>query len=276
MLPLREAFFLGDGAERRFCLLTRPKDHVVGSVLYVHPFAEELNRSRRMASLAAMAFAQEGWAVLQMDGHGCGDSEGDFGDATWSGWIDDIERAHEWLARQVPGPVAVMGLRTGALLAANWLARHGRHLPLLAWAPVLQGKQYLTQFLRIRLGADIAHSQEGKAVLSQLRASLQAGEPVCIAGYWLSPTMAAELEGAVLQLAPGHAGPVLMLEVAGAEGSDLSPALENWTDAARRAGLQCQARTVQGQRFWQSQEVETAMALIPASLDALKQWAFSS
>ena len=51
--PRREAFFLpGSAAGGRFCLLTHAVDPV-GTLIFVHPFAEEMNKSRRMAALQA-------------------------------------------------------------------------------------------------------------------------------------------------------------------------------------------------------------------------------
>ncbi len=35
-----------------------------GAIVYIHPFAEELNRSRHVVALQARAFAEAGYAVL--------------------------------------------------------------------------------------------------------------------------------------------------------------------------------------------------------------------
>ena len=85
-MPARtESFFLPIDEGRngqRFCLFHRAHGDVTkGSILYIHPFAEEMNKSRRMAALQARALAKAGYAVLQLDLLGCGDSSGDFGDA---------------------------------------------------------------------------------------------------------------------------------------------------------------------------------------------------
>ncbi len=272
MPPQREAFFLGDGDERRFCLVSRPAGRPIGALLHVHAFAEELNRSRRMVALAAQAFTEQGFTVLQMDLHGCGDSEGDFGDASWASWLADIDRAHAWLSGDTSAPKLLWGLRAGALLAASWLAQRHQALPLLAWQPVLNGKQYLTQFLRIRLGADLAQSTQAGQVLTELRATLQQGQAVSIAGYWLSPQMAADLEATTFRLPAAHPAPVMALELGSGEAPGCTPALENWLNAARKAGQPCEALAVAGNKFWQSQETETAPALIPPSLDALRAW----
>ena len=73
-----EAFFLpiDDRADEvLFCLFYPAQREIpLGSILYVHPFAEEMNKSRRMAALQAHGLAQAGYAVLQVDLRGCGES----------------------------------------------------------------------------------------------------------------------------------------------------------------------------------------------------------
>ena len=49
-----------------------------------------MNKSRRMAALQARAFAEMGFGVLQIDLFGCGDSSGDFSDARWDIWKQDL------------------------------------------------------------------------------------------------------------------------------------------------------------------------------------------
>ena len=94
MQPLRrEAFFLPGAAHGgRFCLLTRAAAPV-GTLVFVHAFAEEMSKSRRMVALAARAFAERGWNVLQVDLSGCGDSGGELADVSWATWIDDLRDA---------------------------------------------------------------------------------------------------------------------------------------------------------------------------------------
>ena len=84
-----EPFFLRAARGQRFCLFHPAAGSCRGAVLYVHPFAEELNRSRRMAGLHAGALAALGDAVLQLDLHGCGGSSGDFAAARWETWQED-------------------------------------------------------------------------------------------------------------------------------------------------------------------------------------------
>src|SRR5438046_9873063 len=115
-----EAFFLSnDGRGHRLCLHHRPAaSSMLGGVVYVHPFAEEMNKSRRVAALQSRAFAQAGFEVLQVDLLGCGDSSGDFGDATWNDWVRDVIEASRWM-RQRAHPLWFWGLRAGCLLATE-------------------------------------------------------------------------------------------------------------------------------------------------------------
>lgn len=273
----RDVFFLGEGDDARFCLLTSAPQ-ARGALLFVHPFAEEMNRSRRMASLAAQAFAAQGWSVLQMDLRGCGDSAGDFGDASWDNWLDDLDRAHAWLQQQGHTRVALWSLRAGSLLASDWLAR--RHaaqpsqpgMPWLCWQAVFNGAQYLTQFLRIRLGADLATSPQSSQVLSELRNALKAGEAISVGGYWLNASLAQSLGQSQLRTPPSP-GPMALLEVASGAQPELSPVASSWVEKAGAAGLAVNARAVPGAKFWQSPEVETAPELIAASLPSLQAWA---
>jgi len=91
LLEVRCTLAESDPAGQRFALLYTPEPATKqrGAVVYVHPFGEELNKSRRMAALQARAMASAGYSVLQIDLLGCGDSTGDFGDATWEAWLAD-------------------------------------------------------------------------------------------------------------------------------------------------------------------------------------------
>ncbi len=271
----RDVFFLGDGEDARFCLVTHASTpQPRGALLFVHPFAEEMNRSRGMVTLAVQAFAAEGWTVLQMDLHGCGDSAGDFGDASWAGWLSDLDRAHQWLQQQGPQPVALWTLRAGALLASDWLDSRSLSMPWLNWQPVFNGAQYLTQFLRIRLGADLAASNQASQAISGLRNSLQAGEAVSVAGYWLNASLAQGLESASLRWPSSAAGgSMTLLEVGSGDAPALTPVATTWLKKANEAGAAASGHAVPGSKFWQSVEIETAPALIPASLQSLQSWA---
>lgn len=264
-----EAFFLPAATGQRFCLYhaasnSPPK----GAVLYLHPFAEEMNKARRMAALQARMLAEHGYDVLQIDLFGCGDSSGDFGDATWQGWQQDVIDAHRWLRDRSQAPLWLWGLRTGCLLAAQAATRLDEPANLLFWQPIASGKQFLQQFLRLKVAGGMM-SGEGKGVMESLKGQLAAGQPIEIAGYALSAEMARGLEAAELLPPPGL-GRVVWLELSTRADATLSPAslkrLEQW----QAAGFSARGAVLPGPTFWQTTEIEEAPALLTATLAALE------
>lgn len=261
---------MGRDEGRRFCLHHRAAGgQPRARVLYLHPLAEEMNRSRRMAALQARALAGAGFEVLQIDLHGCGDSAGDFAGASWQGWTADALQACEWL-RAHPGaaPLWLWGLRAGALLAVEAARALSVPCNLLLWQPPASGAAVLQQFLRLRLAEGLAQGQAG-ALMKTLRAQLDAGQAVEAAGYAMSPALAHGLQSATLVPPPPCAGRLAWLELGGTEPGAPSPGAQPLLDAWRSGGWQVRAQRVPGPAFWATAETETAPALLRATLQAL-------
>ena len=259
-----EAFFLpmaqGERGQR-FCLLHQPVDTALrGAVVYVHPFAEELNKSRRMAALQSRALAEAGFAVLQIDLLGCGDSSGDFGDATWDDWVTDVVEACLWLQQQHPVPVWLWGLRAGCLVAVDAARKLSQPCNFLLWQPPGAGKPLLQQFLRLKVVGDMLDGQS-KSAMGTLRHQLASGSSVEIAGYGLSPALAAGLEAATLTPAL-HPGRVEWITLTSRGDATLQPATERCTAAWRDAGFKVNHQSAVGPEFWQTAEIEDAPALL--------------
>lgn len=263
----RQVFFLDAPGGGRFCLVTWPDGEPLGGVLQVPPFAEELNKSRRMVALGAQALAQRGWVVVQMDLYGCGDSAGDFGQGSWAAWVDDISRAWSWLADQCSGPSVLWTLRAGSLLAADWLAAYeGPSPPLLMWQPVTNGKQHLTQFLRLKAASEMLVDADAKAAMAEIRAVLNTGHSVEVAGYAISPPLANGLEASILRLPEHYGAAVGMFEVCGGDRVEPSPALRTLYQKWLSGGIDVELEAVSGAAFWQTQEIETVPSLIERSV----------
>ena len=273
MLPPLDAFFqpAPDGGQRLYLHHTPPTGQVLkGAVLYIHPWAEEMNKSRRMAAMTSRALAAQGWAVLQVDLLGCGDSSGDFGDATWQAWTNDVIRAAQWLTARHPGvPLWLWGLRAGALLATAAAPHINAPMNLLFWQPSLHGKVVLQQFLRLRAAAQLADGN-GQAVLKATRADLTAGKTVEVAGYALGAGLSRGLEEATLHPPPVQPGRLVWLEVSTQIETTMSPASESAWPLWQHAGWHVEAHVVTGPPFWQTTEIEDAPALIAATLSALQ------
>jgi uncharacterized protein len=266
-----QALFLAAASGQRFCIHHAPVGGLRGAVLYLHPFAEEMNKSRRMAALQSRALARAGFAVLQIDLAGCGDSSGEFAEARWQTWLDDIALAAQWLRARHDAPLWLWGLRAGCLLAAEAAQRIDHATRFVFWQPVVSGKAALQQFLRLKLAAQMNEEPdgEGRQTTQALRAALSAGRAVEIAGYTLDADLALGLERAELHL-PAAACDVIWLELSSRPDGALSPAAATRVQAWRDASHRVDARAVNGSPFWQTLEIETAPALIEATLAALE------
>ena len=181
--PRVEPFFFDAEPGTRFSLYHAPNPHVAprGSILYVHPFAGELSRTRRMAALQSRAFAALGYAVLQIDLFGCGDSCGEFNAGRWQIWHEDLALAASWLADRGNGALTLWGLRLGALLALDAAARLGPCRVLL-WQPFMSGRACINQFLR--LSEQLQDPAPGAPrSTAALRAQLAVHGAIEVAGY---------------------------------------------------------------------------------------------
>ncbi|HSV51249.1 MAG TPA: hydrolase 2, exosortase A system-associated [Burkholderiaceae bacterium] len=267
-----QAFFLPVEGGQRFCIFypaQGPKTR--GRVLYAHPFAEEMNKSRRMVALQARHLSEAGFSVLQLDLQGCGDSSGDFGDATWQGWRDDLLHASDWLRAQA-GDAALWlwGLRAGCLLAAQAAQQIAEPCQFLFWAPAVAGKPLLQQFLRLKAAGEMMGGN-AKGVMDGLRQQLAQGQPVEVAGYTLAPGLTDGLEKAVLAppSAPQAPGRVEWFELSTRADAAFSPAVTRAQEPWQQAGFALRSHLVEGPSFWQTTEIEDAPALVAATTAAL-------
>lgn len=258
---LTEATFLQVDGSDRFCLLNLPEGAPRGAIVYLHPFAEEMNRSRRVVARQARAFAAAGYAVLQIDLYGCGDSAGDFGEASWARWHADARAAVKHVHQRFDVPVCLWGLRGGGLLACELAFELDFPVALLLWQPVLSGRQHLQQFLRLSLAADML---DGKAQggTEALLAELSAGRSIEIAGYTLAPALALALAERTLSVPPARQHMHCIEIVPGA--GEVSPALRRLEGAGVDVSLCDDAQC------WLTPGIQACPALEAVSLRAIE------
>ncbi len=270
--PPPAPFFLQAPGGARFCLYHAPAQTPRAALVYLHPFAEELNKSRRAIACTAHALAASGVAVLQIDLGGCGDSAGEFADASWNGWLDDTEAACTWLAQRSGVTVGLWGLRLGATLALDYAASRSRVARLLLWQPVASGAAFLTQFLRLRLANAIL--QDGASTrggTEALREDLRAGETLDIAGYELAPRLALALDALDVSRMAVTGCPVYWFEVVASAERQLAPATARTAWHLRALGVDLHTQTVAGPQFWNTQEIEESPALLAATVAILAE-----
>ncbi|HWZ47109.1 MAG TPA: hydrolase 2, exosortase A system-associated, partial [Herbaspirillum sp.] len=260
-------FFLQAVPGERFCIYHAPHPEIAcrGAFVYVHPFADEMNRSRRMAALQARAFAEYGYGVLSIDLFGCGDSSGETGDASWEAWKSDLELAVRWLEDRLPVPVGLWGLRLGALLALDFIHDNpDRISSLIVWNPIVSGKSFMTQFLRLRLGSHIVgdgKTSSSKATIA-LREALMSRQTLEIAGYDISPALGAAIDALDAATLPPCMIPVHWFEIVRAANSALPATQAGVAKEWRRKGVQLHLHTIPGLPFWATPFLSASPELI--------------
>ncbi|MDL2353690.1 MAG: hydrolase 2, exosortase A system-associated [Pseudomonadota bacterium] len=261
-------FFLAADPGQRLCIYYPPADGPCrGAILYVPPFAEEMNKSRRMAALQARALSALGYGVLLIDLYGCGDSSGDFADARWDIWKRDLACAHRWLQQRLPAPVSLWGLRLGALLALDYAAEPVAPVHALAlWQPVQSGKTMLTQFLRLRVANEMLNEGGQAGTSTQaLRAQLHAGATLEIAGYALAAPLALAIDALEMSALTPRGVKVDWFEAVGGAGQAVPPGAARVAQGWQAAGADFALHALPCPAFWSAQEITECPALLAAT-----------
>jgi exosortase A-associated hydrolase 2 len=240
------------------------------AVLLVAPFAEEMNKSRRMFTLTADALRDRGVASLVVDLFGTGDSTGDFAAARWATWRSDIVRACDWLRARGHAQIALLGLRMGALLALDVARACPGIARVMLWQPVLAGDALITQFLRADVVARMLTQADSRSTTDTLRAQLRNGELIEVAGYTLAPELVEAIERLRLDaLAPANGVPVDWIELVSDPARGGTPAGERVRREWQQRGIPLRFRTVVGPPFWSSVEIAVAPELVQATVALL-------
>lgn len=189
--------FIPGGRGNLLVVTHLPANSIRGSILLVPPMAEEMNKSRRMMALLGASLADAGFAAVLPDLYGTGDSEGEFVEATWTTWMADLESVIEWARRSIAPIHGAVAIRLGcALLQA--IADSGSAEQLrktVFWQPAFDGKQWITQFLRLRTAASMMTDQ--RETITQLVGEFERNQSIEVAGYEISAVLYRELLAAV-------------------------------------------------------------------------------
>jgi len=250
-----EADFLDGPAGALFSVYVAPRRGPIrGGLLHVPALVDEQNKARHLVAAQARALARTGFATLVVDPRGTGDSAGEYQDASWEGWLQDLERGLEILRARAAGPVIVWGLRAGALLAARLAARlPGAVSALLLWGPALRGEQVVRDLARLRSAG---------ALFAQEVPAEGRGGVVEVAGYRLAVPLLEGLESAVLADDLRTVPRAWWLDIVRDPTRGTSPAVRSALSRAREGGCEVTHRAIEGPAFWGSVELEWCQALL--------------
>lgn len=231
-------------------------------VLLVPPFAEEMNKSRRMLALIGRMLASRGLTAWLVDLYGTGESDGDFEDARLERWQSDLRACVRRIESAGGQVTALLGVRTGALLAMDLAADVATARQLLLWQPVLKGADALTEMLRLRVAASrMTPGARGESV-TELRAMLGAGQSVEVAGYSIHPELAAALDPWSVGSLRGLPGRRIDWFQLASASLPLPPPVQAAIDGLVDGGAEVQLTSVEGDRFWNAAEITVVEELL--------------
>ena len=240
-------------------------------VLIAPPFAEELNKCRRLLALVARRLADQGCEVLFPDLFGTGDSAGDFSEARWRIWAEDWAALDEWFMRNSAAPrPAYLCVRSGVLLLA---AARGRlhdfgRARIVLWQPVLECDRFLRAFLRLRTVSDrLAGRAESRRDLDD---HLGSGHAVEIAGYELAAEMVAEMTELKLKASDlAGCAEIRVMEFRSNPNPVMSPTTSEFIDALQREHTEVIGAAIECEQFWATRDVVSPSAALSATMLAL-------
>lgn len=199
-----DPFFTGSRFPLYSCLSRAPTRTRRTSVLLCSPWGDEYLRFHRAFRQLALLLNDAGFHVLRFDWTGCGDSAGEAADWSLTAWRQDVLVAAEALGQRVgAGPLAVLGLRLGATLAALASPELPALHALVLWDPVVDGSAYLQEARHLqRIMLSRAHALASPPGRPALHADGSVEE--CL-GFPLPPLLCQQLEA--LHLSVPASGP---------------------------------------------------------------------
>ena len=228
-------------------------------VVLCYPHGADYDSAFRSLRILGTRLSRAGFHVLRFDYLGTGDSWGDTEDASIGQWTKDtVVAVHELRTSRHLRQVTVVGLRLGATIAALAAADCGAVDQLVTWAPVFQGRDYLTalrsqhqQWLE-----DERRSGRGKSAAHDE-----------LLGYRLTPSLRDDLEN--LSLLSLSKLPAPSVYVVNQEPSADRPEFTAWL---RARGARVDTDVIEGPTIW-SRTPSMPEASVPnKSLQMIVNW----
>ena len=237
-----------------------------GNIVFIPPFAEEMNRCRSLVATQARSFARSGYDCTLIDFFGTGDSDGELVDCTLTVWYDNIRAAIESAQLESDAPVILWGLRLGGLLALDYASKNpGSIRDIILWQPVNAAKVYVTQMLRQRVASLMVRDLPPETT-TEIRKRLNAGEIVEIAGYEVGGALLSDIEKIdVAAIAEVCSGGVFWLEHVMERGKDIGVASRRAVDQLSDSGVPVDVHTFSDPPIWLIHERDFAPQLLAAT-----------
>jgi exosortase A-associated hydrolase 2 len=255
-------------------LIETPRGRLVGMVhlpdgaaagmglVFCHAFGEERKSSALVMARLARAVAAAGFPALRFDYYGCGDSEGEFIDATVESRREDIAAASASLKERAGvGRIALLGLRLGATFATLAAESLPDCAGLVLVEPITNAQAYLGGEMRRKLLRQMLTDGRAGASRAEMMAELERDDAVLdMDGFAIRGSTYRALTALGIRAGEvSFGGPVLICQVHFKE--DARPDIEAACAAYRAAGAEVQLERLVLPPFWSRIEVGLAPEL---------------
>lgn len=264
-----EPYFLNTPLGHIFIQSFVPEKAYDEAVIFIPPFAEEMNKSRRMMALLGHSLAAKGVLVVIPDLYGTGDSEGDFSDARWPVWLDNIQQLVQKLKEQGIQTISFVGLRIGCLLISDLVSeRQIAAKCVIFWKPVTSGKQMINQFLRLRVANSMMSGD--KETTDSLRRLLASEGELEVAGYSLNEELVSTIDEKIMSAEMlNNSIDWHWFEVLATENQPVPMASNKIIQSLSDKGVGVNLQQFVGENFWANQEIAEISGLVSATCGAL-------
>lgn len=261
--------FIDGPKGRLYTVLFGPNNNETTECIVVIPaLAEEMNRCRYMVNMLAQASAKHNLSVLHADFYGTGDSDGEHSDCSIESWIEDISTAIEHCRSLGFQKISLLAIRHGALLLPSVVQRHPDIARILLWQPVIDGKQAVTQFLRIRIAAAMARNEQAEST-KDLIEQLERGEALEVSGYDVAPELLLNMQSLNISKSPVSEIPCNWYSVIPSADRKVPRPELAAIDAWNEQNPSVSHHVVIGAAFWQAHERTLAPELIDVTTEQL-------
>ena len=189
--------------------------HRSAVVVHCHTLGVEQLTSYRVEVLGARAAAAAGYPVFRYHARGHGDSAGNLAEVTFESLVEDARAAAEH-AKQLSGASRVvwLGVRFGALVAAE-AARGSDDVAALAlWEPVHDPQEYFRGMLRNLLFSFVVKGERPSVSVDDLLHTIDREGLVAVHGYYLHRALVASSRALSLERSlAAWAGPTFLAQV---------------------------------------------------------------
>jgi alpha-beta hydrolase superfamily lysophospholipase len=136
---------IGPSNKKIFVSIIPPKrNNLNEAVLLCYPFGQEYMRAHKTFRQLANLLSRKGYTVMKFDYPGTGDSYEDGKNIGYNDWLEGAHSVLDFFKSETKhDKIHVLGLRLGALVAAELATKNAYIQKLVLWDPFANGASYI-------------------------------------------------------------------------------------------------------------------------------------